>query len=268
MYRLCEGYMNGAIGPNQFDVLAKRYQKNMVALLAIEQLTGTIKAPPVTISSQSNASAAQSLDGLILKQEDYLKKRSEAKREHLLADAAEKDAESKLTAATPPTGQAKTDLENKRSDAQERKAILEEKIANYDKALDAIRRAIADPGGHAVSGNLTATVAASTSAPQFSDAALAKVTATVDTIVRQILDNDGVEQLCIDYLRSDFERQAKVVSLESKDSMTEKDKIELKNLKNEETRVIASLREKDFQGSIRITCLDLIKQKKESAGSE
>ena len=40
MYRLCEAYFNGAINQREMISLQKRYQNSMVALLAIEQLTG------------------------------------------------------------------------------------------------------------------------------------------------------------------------------------------------------------------------------------
>ena len=45
MYRLCEGYMSGALDRAQYEILVRRYQKYMVALLGIEQLTGVVRAP-------------------------------------------------------------------------------------------------------------------------------------------------------------------------------------------------------------------------------
>jgi hypothetical protein len=40
MYRLCEAYQSGAIGPVGLQLLHRRFQTTMVAILAIEQLTG------------------------------------------------------------------------------------------------------------------------------------------------------------------------------------------------------------------------------------
>ena len=40
MYRICEGYLSGAIGKPEFVALQRRYQNLMMGLLAIEQLTG------------------------------------------------------------------------------------------------------------------------------------------------------------------------------------------------------------------------------------
>lgn len=55
LYRLCEGYMSGALNELQYQNLFRHYQKYMVALLAIEQLTGTVRPPTVTVSSESLA---------------------------------------------------------------------------------------------------------------------------------------------------------------------------------------------------------------------
>lgn len=60
-YRLCEAYMNDAITKYEYDLLQRRYQKYMVALLAIEQLTGVVKAPAVTIDTQGYAEAGRAL---------------------------------------------------------------------------------------------------------------------------------------------------------------------------------------------------------------
>ena len=61
MFRTCEAFMNNAITAGQYDLLARRYQKHTVALLAIEQLTGAIKSPPITIDTSGSAEAARSI---------------------------------------------------------------------------------------------------------------------------------------------------------------------------------------------------------------
>ena len=60
-YRICEAYMNGAISTSQYDLLARRYQKQTVALLAIEQLTGAFRSPSVTVNTIGSAEAARSI---------------------------------------------------------------------------------------------------------------------------------------------------------------------------------------------------------------
>ena len=49
MYRVCEGRMNGAISDAGYALLLRRYQREIVALLAIEQLTGALRAPTVAV---------------------------------------------------------------------------------------------------------------------------------------------------------------------------------------------------------------------------
>ena len=41
-YRVCEAYMNG-LSEEQYSIMLRRFQTNMIALLAIEQLTGAVK---------------------------------------------------------------------------------------------------------------------------------------------------------------------------------------------------------------------------------
>lgn len=61
MYQNCQAHMNGALSPEDYAILARRNQRYMVALLAIEQLTGAVKAPPVIINTSGSAEAARSL---------------------------------------------------------------------------------------------------------------------------------------------------------------------------------------------------------------
>jgi len=53
MFRVCESYMNRAINEHQVDVLHRRFQSVMVALLSIEQLTGPLATSQLTLSSVS-----------------------------------------------------------------------------------------------------------------------------------------------------------------------------------------------------------------------
>ncbi len=60
-YRTCERYMSGAISRSEFSVLAARDHRSMIAVLAIEQLTGVVKPPSTIISGPAvNSSLAQS----------------------------------------------------------------------------------------------------------------------------------------------------------------------------------------------------------------
>lgn len=61
MYRLCEGYLTGALSQADFAWLSRRYQRNMVALLTIEQLTRVAQVANIGQTSQSMAAASQSV---------------------------------------------------------------------------------------------------------------------------------------------------------------------------------------------------------------
>ncbi|SCX62755.1 hypothetical protein [Nitrosospira sp. Nsp1] len=60
-YRLCESYVSGAVNSDEYGWLLRRFQRSMVVLLAIEQLTGTVRPPTISITTQGQAEAAKSL---------------------------------------------------------------------------------------------------------------------------------------------------------------------------------------------------------------
>jgi len=55
LFRTCERYMGGAISNDEFIVQAARDQRAMVAVLAIEQLTGAVKAKSTVLSAGAAA---------------------------------------------------------------------------------------------------------------------------------------------------------------------------------------------------------------------
>lgn len=52
-YRLCEAYLNDGIDAIAYDVLQRRFQNQIIALLAVEQLTGAVKAVPTDIAVEA-----------------------------------------------------------------------------------------------------------------------------------------------------------------------------------------------------------------------
>lgn len=55
MYRACEAYMSGAIGNDDYLFLQRRFQAQVVGLLAIEQLTGAIASQPISVHTNASA---------------------------------------------------------------------------------------------------------------------------------------------------------------------------------------------------------------------
>lgn len=71
-YRVCEAYMNG-LSQEQYSIMLRRFQTNMIALLAIEQLTGAVKGGDAVVS----ASAGSGIDF----REQYLQRAAMASSE-------------------------------------------------------------------------------------------------------------------------------------------------------------------------------------------
>jgi hypothetical protein len=61
MYRTCERYLSGALDADQFIIQAARDQRSMVAVLAIEQLTGVVRTKSTIISGPSTSASV--IDG-------------------------------------------------------------------------------------------------------------------------------------------------------------------------------------------------------------
>lgn len=177
MYRSCEAYMNGAISESQYSVLARRYQKHAIALLAIESLTGTVKAPAVTINTSGSAGNTRPLsemtdealriDGLINTKE------SEIKNEEAKADGSKDDTNIK---------KLKVELAS---------------LKNY-KLL--VLAGLENPQSVQVTGAALAAVAAVTETSKLSDTSTAKIAETVENIVRGITENDETAALCFQEL--------------------------------------------------------------------
>lgn len=53
-YRVCEAYMNG-LSEEQYSIMLRRFQTNMIALLAIEQLTGAVKGGDAVVSASAGS---------------------------------------------------------------------------------------------------------------------------------------------------------------------------------------------------------------------
>lgn len=59
MYRLCEAAMNHNITTFDYALQLRNYQRLMTTLLAVEQLTGAIRVPPITISTEGFVAGAE-----------------------------------------------------------------------------------------------------------------------------------------------------------------------------------------------------------------
>lgn len=187
-YRLCESHLSGAITSAQYDLLMRRFQKNTVALLAVEQLTGTVKLSPIVLTSSGKAEATKSLaeqrvereklDDRISdldKQKDALKKKRD--------DAKAADAKTDTT-----------ELDGQISD-------LEGKITRLKGDRDVIDKAIAETKGVLAEGKTEVTIKSDAGASQRSDGHLQKIAMVVGEIVNNIVLSDDEDQLCMTTLQ-------------------------------------------------------------------
>jgi hypothetical protein len=55
LYRVCEGFRSSAITDEQYYLLQRRFQNLTMGLLAVEQLTGTVKAQQIALSTSGGA---------------------------------------------------------------------------------------------------------------------------------------------------------------------------------------------------------------------
>lgn len=185
LYRLCEGYMSGALDKYQYDTLMRRYQRYMIALLGIEQLTGAMRAPSVTIQTQGKAVAAGEIADLrkeIEKIDEEIQEKTKAKET------------------------LETDLKNE-ADSEEKKAIqkeidavtkaIEDKKSDKDDAEKGIKE---ERKGLVAEGSATASVSGVGLPTSRSDEHIQSVTEAVKEIVLEALRTDEIGQLCWGYL--------------------------------------------------------------------
>lgn len=140
MYRLCEGYVSGAIDSVAFETLHRRFQSSMVAILAIEQLTGAVRAPTIILggsSSQGNAERAAELT-----------EKTEAARRSLRAAettlAAKEAATAKAEASRDALQREQAGLKEKEAPTDKEKARLAELEGLITKASDTLSKAQAE----------------------------------------------------------------------------------------------------------------------------
>lgn len=179
MYRMCEAYMSGGLDETQYQLLLRRFQKNMVALLAVEQLTGAIRVPPVTINTQGQAEAARSLSSIT----EQIKKTDEgiaALDKQINKAAADLEA---ADAAQKPGLEA--DITKLKAD----KAALEADKAALEKSRTETRDLVA-------SGSATATVNLAQMPGNRSDAHIQAVSGVVKDIALRVLNTDDIGALC------------------------------------------------------------------------
>lgn len=132
LYRMCEEYQSGALTPAGVETLQRRYQSSMVTILAIEQLTGVVRPPPVILGSETSRGGAAAAS-------DILGQVSSAKKS--LSTAQDKVAEAKVNKET--TQSALDGLLKDGGEVAPEKMSVERK-AKWQELKDANEKALSD----------------------------------------------------------------------------------------------------------------------------
>lgn len=133
-FRLCEAYMNDGIDSIAYDVLQRRFQNQIIALLAVEQLTGAVKAEQVALTTAAEAQAdtqAELITKAIENTEKDLEKLQEeqVKNETKLAGLREKAKKLKAEKKAAEEKAKENEDENKVDKLQEE---VKQATTNYD----------------------------------------------------------------------------------------------------------------------------------------
>lgn len=183
MYRNCEAYANGAIDEAEYAIASRRHQRNMVALLAIEQLTGAIRVPPMTITSEGAAEVAKSLSQLQTE-----------------ADALDEGIDQLEQQIKDINTTNKQDDEVKA--LTDKKTKLEHQKSSKEKNRKAIEKGIENARGAITTGKTYATVHGDGIISR-SDQHIENVSAAVVGIFENINGADDFAQMCLSYLMKD-----------------------------------------------------------------
>lgn len=204
MYRTCERYISGALDELQFPIQAVRDQHLMVSILAIEQLTGAVTPPTVTLTGTASSGAGQSSSEAVVRLDDAWKALQKADAATLASKSDYQKLESeqpkcselkaKVDSGSPPAAGSDEGKKWQECTAQEAKVNDAEKTRKDAAShYDALKAAAAGGGASASSGGK-----ASVDAGQQANAqSVAEVTQAVTEIVNQNFKQDEFELFCI-----------------------------------------------------------------------
>lgn len=190
MYRLCEGYLSGALTQADFAWLSRRYQRNMVALLTIEQLTRVAQVPTLSQTSQGLASASRSATAI---QADL-----EALDKNLirLTDEKKKLTDEKADIdKLPDTDTAKA---GKLKDVQGRLDANQASAKSTDEIRGALLEGLKTAKGVLTSGSTTVQIVADTQDRRLMQSDV--VSTAIAGIADKVLDQDDLPTLCFQIL--------------------------------------------------------------------
>lgn len=207
MYRVCEAYSNGAITNAQYELLMRRYQRHIVALAAIDQLTQAARVPPVILTTEGTVGGSRSLDEWM----DEITRQQGLQAKHQTSADAEaakaKDAATSIAAAQEALKKDANDAaaQKKMKDAEDvgRKAEAAKKAA--DEEVKRAKARILSLESHMAAGpSLGGRTAAEVTQVDggASSEHLQAVAGVVSAIAMDVLDTDDLAAMCFAHLAS------------------------------------------------------------------
>ncbi len=224
-YRICEAYMNGA--SDEIDVMLgiRNNQRILAGLLAIEQLTGAVRAAPTVLSSAGSATTGQILSQLsssraseVARRAQNEASRSELTRQYDDADRRVKEIDLRLGQSEVPADE-QTRIRAEKAQLQERMGRLERErtqIAETVASSDAIIRALDDGIRAAREGGastMSVGVTLNPSGATISDGTAEHISAAIVDIVRMMNEQDYGPTTCLAIMRR--EKYAMTTELEA-----------------------------------------------------
>ncbi len=212
-YRICEAYMNGA--SDEIDVMLgiRNNQRILAGLLAIEQLTGAVRAAPTVLSSAGSATTGQILSQLSSSRASEVTRRaqSEASRGDLTrqyddADRRVKEIDLRLGQSEVPADEQiriradKALLQDRMGRLERERTQIAETIASSDaiiRALDEGIRAAREGGASTLSVGVTLNPSGAT----ISDGTAQHISAAIVDIVRMMNEQDYGPTTCLAIMR-------------------------------------------------------------------
>lgn len=200
MFTNCEAFINGGITSFGLETMQRRFQSTMVAVLAIEQLTGAVKASQVGLGGQAAANNAEVLGAAIKLVADTETAAKASKTQLDAADAAAKTAKTAFTDyksahANDTTSEDYKTVKLKSDNADETLAAAKKANTAREADLDAAKAVRASATTAGGSGAVSVVIAPGGSLSNMGDNATA-VAAAVADIVKSTFDLGFGREVC------------------------------------------------------------------------
>ncbi|MFM9978797.1 MAG: hypothetical protein ACKVOP_12240 [Sphingomonadaceae bacterium] len=202
LYRTCERYLSGAITQEQMVVQAARDQRTMLGVLAIEQITRTVRPPStIIVGGSTSSSVAGALDEALAAVDERVETEVEAKNASAAAAAA--------AAKIKPTKADGIDCKDDKASADDKATCALAATADAKKTAlakatasrEAAERIASTAGSGVISATGVPTAPSGAAPTTIADAAaLAEVAESVERIVIESNKIDDFLMLCINML--------------------------------------------------------------------